>query len=93
MATFANDPRVIHKTRKRFTGGLTVRKNRDASASNIVDEDSLSRPVNGLKHAAVVRQMERNVQVQFPRVDTAINPIIEFKASGIYPGLARGQPY
>ena len=69
--TFSNDPR----TRKKFNGGLTVRKDRDASERSIVDEDSLSNPVNGnylsLKHAAVVQQMEKNVQVRLVRVDTA----------------------
>ena len=45
-------------------------------------------PLNGhhfcLKHAAVVRQMERNVQVHFIRVDTASNPIPELRAVDIY---------
>ena len=64
MGTFLNDPRVIHKTRKRFNGGLTVRKNRDAIERSIVDEEPLSGHHLRLKYTAVVQQTERNVQVQ-----------------------------
>ena len=56
-ATFPNNPRVIHKDRKRFNGGLTISKNRDSRERSIVAKDPLSGLVNGLhlclKHAAV----------------------------------------
>ena len=58
MATLPNDPRVIHKTRKRFNGA--VRNDRDASERSKVDEDPLIAPVNGhlvrLTHATVLKQ-------------------------------------
>ena len=54
----------------------------------------LSGQVNGhllpLKHAAVVRQTESYIHVQFPRVDTASNTTIEFRAVGIYIQEFRG---
>ena len=39
-----------------------------------------------LKHVAIDRQTKTNVQVQFPRVDTFSNHIIEYRGVGIYPG-------
>ena len=38
-----------------------------------------------------VRQTKRNIQVQLPTVDTASNPIIEFRADGIYNKNFRGK--
>ena len=51
-----------------------------------VDEDQLNGPVNchllHVKHAEVVRQTVRNVQIQFLRVDAASNSINEFRSIG-----------
>ena len=46
-ATFPNDPRVIHKTQKKFnSSSLAVTKNRDVNERSIVDKGPLCGPVN-----------------------------------------------
>ena len=66
----------------------TVRKDRDASKRHTVDKDPLSGSLNGhylrLEYATIVQQSEENVQVQFLRIDSATNNIIEFREDGVY---------
>ena len=67
---------------------LTVRKDRDAAERSTVDKHLLSSSVNyhyiRLRHATVIRQSEKNVQVQFPKLYSATNLIVEFRAVSVY---------
>ena len=60
--TFPDDSEVIHKTRQRSYGGLTVRKDRDTNDWSTVDKDPFSGSVNDhhlrLKQATVIRRLK-----------------------------------